>query len=519
VKKSIQILLAILTGLLVSISFPVYLFGWKMPNCGWVIWIALIPLFIAIRGGSSKRVYLLTLLSSAIWYLSSFFWVVHAMYVHGGMSLGLGILVLILMVLLESSIISLAPYIAVKIKRGWRGELIIWIPVAWVAMAFVRGHFPFGGFQWSSLAMSQWEYLPFIQIADLLGVYGLIFLIVWVNYFLSDLIPFKRYRRRYIVPKAIVTAFLVMLTIAYGIWRIADIDRLTEGIEGIKVGMIQGNISQKDKWDKGSATRNLDVYRRATAKLALAPVDLIVWPEAAMPWYLKADMKRMEPYKIGIPKEMQGTLPYTFLGAVTNDADDNYYNSAVLFNAQGDVLNIYNKYHMVPFGEYIPYKDIFSFVNSIVMPAGSFTPGKGNDPISLGNFSFVPLICYEDIFPEISRRSVQNGANFLLNITNNAWFGKTSAPYQQLALSVFRAVENRRYLLRSTNTGISAIVSPTGKILLQSGLFVKATMVVNIGIMYLMSTYTKLGDWFAWACIAYAVLGVIMVMVLKYRRR
>jgi len=519
-KELHKILLALLTGILVSAAFPIYLFGWKAPELGWLIWFALVPLFVAIRDSSYRETFKLSLISTCFFYLSSFFWVVHAMYVYGGLSFPLSLFVMAILVVVMGAIMSVGPAVAIFISKRWRGELIVWLAVSWTVMAFVRNYFPFGGFPWSNLAMSQWKMLPVIQIADLVGVYGVIFLIVWVNVFIAECVfKIRGARVDYFISKVIVTVLLIAMTVTYGFIKSDLVRRDIAGAKTVQLGMIQGNIAQDAKWEVKLAKKHLNAYRSEAAKLVKTPVDLIVWPEASFPWYLKTDIKTIEPQYLGMEDNILGTTPFTFLGAITEDPANNYHNSAVLLDSKGDVLNIYNKVHMVPFGEYVPLQKILFFLERIALPSGTFIPGTSNVPVKAGDMHFVPLICYEDIFPELSRKSVLKGGEFLLNITNNAWFGETSAPYQQLALSVFRAVENRRYLARTTNTGVSAIIDPTGKQVVESSLFEPATIVANVARLSALTIYTRLGDWFAWGCVAYMALGLIVVMVGKLRMR
>lgn len=482
---------------------------------GWIAWVALVPLFVAIQYSTARGAFLLTFFASFIWYMSSIFWTFHAMYVYGGVELATSILLMLLSVVILAVFISLAPMFAVLIGRRWRGEAIIWLPVTWVAVEFLRNYFPCGGFPWSNIAMSQWRMIPFIQIVDIVGVYGLIFLMVFVNQFVAECV--LRIRGNvvgYLLPKGVVTAFLVIALLVYGTWRIHGMRREMEKCPTVQVGIIQGNIPQEDKWDSDKAERSINVYRDAVAELGNSPVDIIVWPEASFPWYIKTDFTGLNPRVLGLDQNILGPLPYTLLGAISETPAGDFYNSAILLNAQGDIAGRYHKVHLAPFGEYIPYEKILFFAKKLTKPAGSFLAGDENIVFSTGEFKFAPLICYEDVFPEISRKAVRNGAEFLVNMTNNAWFGQTAAPYQQLALSVFRSVENRRYLLRSTNTGISAIVDPTGRILVESGMFEPAIMVANVGRLHLQSLYSELGDWFAWGCAAYAAFGIVIISIL-----
>ncbi|MFH1653171.1 MAG: apolipoprotein N-acyltransferase, partial [Pseudomonadota bacterium] len=171
------------------------------------------------------------------------------------------------------------------------------------------------------------------------------------------------------------------------------------------------------------------------------------------------------------------------------------------------------------FGEYVPLRKLFFFVDKITtFPSDDMVAGTSFEPFNLGNHKISMLICYEDIFPDISRREVLNGSEILVNLTNDAWYGLSSAAYQHLALAIFRAVENRRYLIRSTNTGVSAIITATGNVVASTGLFEQAILVNQIPFMNDKTLYTRLGDWFAWGMSLYLLIAIIAVMYRKIRK-
>jgi len=214
-----------------------------------------------------------------------------------------------------------------------------------------------------------------------------------------------------------------------------------------------------------------------------------------------------------------GLLPYVLLGSISERPDGMYHNSVVLFDAQGEIKGRYHKAHLVPFGEYVPYKKLLFFASKLTEPVGNFMPGESFEPLDVGGRPAGPLVCYEDIFPEISRRLVSRGAQFLVNVTNDAWYGRSSAAFQHMALAVFRAVETRRFLVRATNTGVSAVVAPTGKINAMSDIFHDAVIVAPIGLRDEITAYVRYGDWFAYACAAYVLVGLVMVAANRIRKR
>lgn len=520
-KTRYQILCAIASGIMICFSFPTVFFGWRAPDMGFLAWVAIVPLILAIREARPSKAFLITFVSGLVAYSGSLYWLYRAMNTYGKMSPVASVLVLVLLVVILSIYLSFAPLFTRFIQTRWRGEFIALLPVCWVAMEFCRNYVPMNGFPWSNIAMSQWKSLYVIQIVDLVGVYGLMFLIVWFNAFLAELILRLRGQRvSMFVPKIVATAVLVAATLGYGYVKY-DEEIYAEATEGeVKVvGVIQPNIAQEDKWKESKLVGNLNKMRMATRKLRDAAVDLVIWPEASFPFTLDIDQRSIDPMAFGFDREEFSEYPNVLFGAITEKPDGRYYNSAFLFDAGGARKGLYHKAHLVPFGEYVPYEKIFFFARKLAEPIGKFEAGESFEPIRSGDLRIGPLICYEDVFPEIARKLTAAGANLLVNLTNDAWYGVSSAPYQHTAISVFRAVENRRYLVRGTNTGVSAIIAPTGKVEMESGIFEDALMVTKVRLDDKTTLYTRLGDWFAWACLAYTAFGLFMALIMKWRKK
>lgn len=519
-KNIYKILLAVFSGILVCFSFPTVFFGWHAPELGIIGWIALVPLFLAIRQVPPRQAFLLTFLAALVWYGGSLYWVYRAMHTYGHLPALTSFLVTMLLVIFVSAYIGLSPMISRWITANYRGEMIVLLPVTWIAVEFLRNYLPFNGFPWSNIAMSQYEIGPVIQLADFTGIYGLMFIMVFVNQFFAELVA--RLKGEYvagIVSKGIVAILLLIMMTGYGFYRIKTVPSLLSGKETLKIGMIQGNIDQDDKWDEEKFADNVNAFRLKARELRDVPVDLIVWPEAAYPFVLSSGLTSMSPSILGMDKVELGRTPYTLMGAVSRNQYGNFYNSAFLFNARGRPEGVYHKAHLVPFGEYVPYKKIFFFAGKLTAPVGNFLEGTSYKPLSFENNRMGILICYEDIFPQIARRQVLSGADFLLNITNDAWYGVSSAPYQHLALAVFRAVENRRFVLRATNTGVTAVIDPLGRIVMRSGIFERSVMVAAIAPLRYLAPYTKMGDWLAWGSLAYTVLLILIILGTKVKQR
>jgi apolipoprotein N-acyltransferase len=290
---------------------------------------------------------------------------------------------------------------------------------------------------------------------------------------------------------------LVFLTLAYGHYRLTQTTHQKEDDAILRTTIVQGNIDQSVKWNPAYQDKTIQSYENLTVGTISFRPNLVVWPETALPFFFQ-DKSSLSKKVITTIRKMG--CPFVFGSPAYGGTKGNirYYNRAYLLSPRGSVMGTYDKVHLVPFGEYVPLKRFLPFVHRLVPAAGDFSSGENSDPLPLSPFPPGVLICYEAIFPELARSRVRHGAALLINLTNDAWFGSTSAPYQHLAMSVFRAVETGRPLIRAANTGFSAVVDSQGRILKQSGLFSEEVLTVKVPLgRREMSPYTRFGDLFA----------------------
>lgn len=372
------------------------------------------------------------------------------------------------------------------------------VPLAWTVVEFIRGNFC-GGMPWLLLGTSQACCLPVIQIADLTGVYGVSFIVALVNIGIRELLLAGKIRHFAVV------VVILGITLIYGGYR------LNQPLSGqkMRVGIVQPNVPQNIKWDpdysQWSLTRLKDLSRK------LPPCDLIIWPETAVEYFeiLKE-----------IPELARERNCYFLVGSTSvswEGTERIYYNSAFLISPTGRVINEYRKLHLVPFGEYIPLAKAFPFLKNLTPIEEGFAPGKEYTLFRLENgtnpVSFAALICFEDIFPELARVFVVQGAQFLVNLTNDAWFGDTVAPYQHADISVFRAIENGVSLVRAANTGFSCFIDSRGRIvdsvkdksgreICTAGCLAREILVTKRD-----TFYTRYGNIFVWL----SILGLVML--------
>lgn len=439
-----QMILTILSGILLAISFP-------LMNLSFLAWIALIPFLFAIKHAQSfARVCGLGFVMGIVFFSVSMHWLIHV-----------ATIAWVLLTILESIFfLGFAGFIFLgkKIKNHFLGAL--WIALVWIAFEFLRAEMPILGTGWNVLAYSQSNYLPIIQFSNVFGTYGLSFLIVFVNACFYYVVCEKKVLIKRL--GFLLTALIVLVGLLF--YGENNLRTPKKPVDLLRISVIQPNIPQSLKWEPMAKEKVLEIHEKLTRLAIFDDPDLVVWPEAAFPGYFNRDASSEKISQIA--KELEVPI---LLGAPHWKNKETIFNSAYLIDKQGTLIDRYDKLQLVPFGEYVPLKMILGWLAPIAYSFGVSEFSAG-DEFVLFDFpekkvSFGTLICFEDVFPKIARQFVNMGAKFLIVITNDAWFGKTGAPYQHLQASVFRAVENGIPIVRSANTGISGFISYKGKVL------------------------------------------------------
>ncbi len=492
--KRREILLSFLSGILLILSFP-------NVDLEFLVWFALVPLLFAVEGKSLWNSFKLGFLTGFISFLGILYWIIVAVHNYGNVPLVLSVLILLLLVGYLSLFFGAFTFLyrLVQIRLGWQTVLLA--PLLWVSLEYLRSFF-LTGFPWASIAYSQYINLPFIQMAEITGIYGPSFLILLVNTTLHSV--FLRWpQQSFPFREVLLTILLLLGSLIYGYFRIGVVDRQALQNPSLKVGLVQGNIDQSIKWDESFQEETMKIYERLSLKVAGQKPDLIIWPETATPFFFQ-DAKEFQPIVLGIPKKTGAYLLFGTPSYTIERGKVHHYNSALLISPEGEVKGKYDKIHLVPYGEYVPFGEYLS-LGSLGEGIGDFTPGKEIVNFTLPHGKFGVVICFEIIFPDLCRRFVKEGANFLVTITNDAWFGRTSAPKQHLTIATFRAIENRVFIARAANTGISAFIDPVGRIVKQGGIFTEETMKGTVSLSKEKTLYTLYGDLFAWVCSAFSV--------------
>ena len=458
-------------------------------------------------------------IAGLVCYIGVTYWVVFVVVSYGYLPYYVGIsAMLLLSAYLSLYIAFFAAGVHYFNERGI--PQLIAAPLLWTCLEYGKSHL-LTGFPWELLAYSQYLCGPMIQLADITGIYGITFVIVLINVVFYDLLSYRRSAikgqrsgKRLLIE---VTAgcVLVLLCYCYGLLRIKEIRGTLQEAEAMEVAIIQGNIDQSIKWNPQYQDETLNVYKLLSLQMSPSGSGLIVWPETAVPFYFQ-DMDDLHS-KVKAVAEI--SLDWLLFGSPSYQREGGklaFFNSAFLLSPEGRILGRCDKVHLVPFGEYVPLKKLLPFIGKLVVGVGDFSPGRGFYPLSMDNHKLGILICYEGIFPEPSRTYKKGGADLLVNITNDAWFGRTSAPFQHLSMTTLRAVENRLYVVRAANTGISAIIDPTGASISQTGLFKRSVLRGTVKFIDKQTFYTIYGDVFIYTCLTF--LLVIFLLSLKRRR-
>ena len=496
----LRFILALVTGVLFAFAFP-------NVAQGWLAFVALAPLLVAIvRARTPRESFLLGWAGMTTAWLIMVPWVVRVMSHYGGLPYFLGVLIFIAMALFLGLYGGLFGWLVKRLRLGERFLPWLAVPLAWAAIEYVRTYL-LTGFPWNLIATALIDYPSFVQLDRFAGPYFLGALVVLPSVVLAWLVT----QRVPAIARVVVTGSLgIIVLVWWGTGLVASklVLRPT-GAATVNAALLQPNISQEMRWDEANVLKIYQKMIGMTVEAADRGAKVIVWPESTVPLsYTETHFYRTEIEELSRRYDVD-----ILLGSVATDPakPNRLWNSAFLASG-GRTIGHYDKIRLVPFGEYVPLRQVLFFAEKLVHAVGEFEFGTNDFPLG-GKLKYGPAICYEVVYPQITRKQVNNGADVLVTITNDAWYDGTSAPAQHLWQARLRAVEDDRYLLRAATTGISAFVDPTGQ--MQSWI-----PMGKDGIIYAtfeprtsVTPYVRLGDWFSWVAIA------VVVLLLFLRRR
>ena len=513
--------LSVLSAVMLFLSVPT--FGlWPL------MWIALVPqMWVALDATTHKRAFLYGWLTGTIANAVAFYWMDGLLERFGHMPAIEAMPIMLLLVGYQGLTFAIFSWAVRRFQHRTKLPLAVLAPLLMVALELGMPQiFPY------YLAISQAFVPVIIQIADLTGPLGVTALMLALNGALLDAWRTRDRGLRVAGRGAVVVAALIAADLAYGAFRMHQVDARRAAAPKVRTGVVQANVGILEKWDPREFANLLVSHQRESAALARAGAELIVWPESSYPYALRRAPAPFEhDYPLDDARRVRRDFDTPLLfGAVTRGGmgtKDKYpYNTALMMNAAGDVTAAYDKVFLMLFGEYIPFYDAIPWFTKLFPEASNFN--RGDTPASFPlqvrgqDYRLGPLICYEDILPGFARRVARLDPNAFINITNAAWFGRTAEPHQHLALAVFRSVEHRIEMVRAVNTGVSAHIDAAGRVREQTESVDPAelpaptakTLLVDLALLPGGGLYRHVGDLFGFAC-----LGALVVVLVRSRRR
>jgi len=518
--------LVLLSALLQIGIFP-------LPQLYWLCWVAFAPLLVALLRArrpetlqldgdvrwlpaSPWQAFTLCFVSGIIWYAGTCYWIYDTMHQYGGLSVFAGLVVLFAFCCylgLYHGAFGLLFALAVG-HRSRSLRALIFAPVLWVAVELARTRIT--GFPWNLLGIAQVDNVPLARIATIAGVYGLSFEIMLVNTAFAAAFLVKREKRNYLLIATLGAAVVLQ----GGRWL-----PLPAASTDHQALLVQQNIpaSSGSTWTKeyfDGTLRDLSwISTRPPGVPAGQRFDLVVWPESPAPFYSN------DPYfRAQLSAVAQQTQTWMISGAIGIETDravpgkePRAFNSALLVTPGGEIVHRYDKVHLVPFGEYVPFRTVMPFMDMLTKEVGDFERGKSRAPLQAGNTNIGLFICYESIFPDEVRQTAREGAQVLVNISNDGWYGDSGAYAQHLQQTRMRAVENGRWLLSGTNTGVTASIDPYGRVVARAERKIRTSLAAAYSLSTETTFYTRHGDWFAFLC-AIISLAAIARTFLPNRR-
>jgi apolipoprotein N-acyltransferase len=473
--------LAVLSAALLVLTFPRF-------HIAWFAAVAATPLLVAVvREPRPWRRFLLGWVAGTLFWFGVCYWIQYTLAFYGGVGNVVGWALLLLFALVKGLHLAVFALLAgILMGRWWAVPAVA---ALWVAVEATHGSL---GFAWLTLGNAGIDMGVPLRLAPITGVWGLSFIFMMM----ATALALAILRR----PRLELLWLLLLPFLAF-------LPPMPPALRGRDTAvLLQPNVSVTEQWTEQSIHREEDELAALTERSALMetsqPPEIAVWPEIPAPFYYYDD----ERYRHLMDTLARTMHAYLLIGDVAHDPNGKLYNSATLISPEGIPISRYDKVNLVPFGEFVPWP--FGFANKISTEVGDFAPGHQVVVSSAGGHKIGTFICYESVFPNFVRQFAKGGAEVLFNISNDGWFGNSAARQQHLAIVRMRAAENRRWILRSTNDGITVTIDPAGRVRGTLPLYTQATSYTGFNYIAEQTFYTRHGDWFAWLCAAGAVVGL-----------
>ena len=513
---------------LISAVFQILIF--PLPGVYLLGWVALAPLLVALlraqpagelqiegsvrlRPATPWQGFLLGYVSGIVWYAGTCYWTYDTMRQYGGLSAPMALLVLLLFSCylgLYHGIFGLL--VSLLARPNDHRRALVMAPFLWVAIELARTRIT--GFPWNLLGISQVDNIALCRIANWTGVYGVSFEIALVNVALAVSFLIPRPRRGMMLAAALAAAAVLQSG------RLVEAPPAKADHAAL---LVQENIPVAANWSPQSLQQTLqeltDLTEKAAGKQGQPQVGLIVWPESPAPFFTN-DPK----FRQVLSDTARKANAWMIVGAIGSNApspndESALFNSAALVSPQGQWTARYDKVHLVPFGEYLPFPSLFSFAGGLTKEVGQFEAGQSHSPLNAGGELVGIFICYESIFPDEVRQSANLGAQVFVNISNDGWYGDSGAYAQHLNQTRMRAIENDRWLLSSTDTGVTAAIDPWGRVTDRIPRKERSVLLAPYALTAVTTFYTRHGDWFAYACAIISVGALVESFTLAKRKK
>ena len=434
-----------------------------------------------------------------IYFTGTLYWITRVMVVYGDLAPWVGVLINAALIVYQATFVALFALIVRRIVVKHGPAVLMAAPLVWVTAEMGRTYV-MTGFPWVLLGYSQTSVLPIAQLASLFGVYGVSMLVASMSAALATYASSPAEAGPYRRARAFMAVVTIVIVVAVWGSHRAAVAEWTHTGEPIRVGLIQGNIDQNEKLDPAHAAGIFQDYLAMTRQAIREGAAFVIWPESSTPFRFEEDLFAAAQIRT---LARQARVPILFGSDqfIRGTATSTFYNAAFLVRPDGTTGGVYRKMHLVPFGEYVPMPKLLFFAAPLVQAVSDFSAGEEAVLLPVGGHLVSTAICYEVVYPGLVRRFVSGGSELLTTITNDAWFGPTSAPYQHFEQASMRAIEEGRYLVRSANTGISGIVDPYGRVLERTAVFQRAAVVGEARFLTTTTLYARIGDLLAYASV------------------